>query len=92
MCQDKIRTVKDDRSNNRLYKIVLDSFTPTCMLTKSDDVSWLWHSRLGYVNFQALVLMSKKRMAKGLPEIVQPNGVCSGCLMAKQVRKAFSSQ
>lgn len=81
-----------DRSNNRLYRIVIEPCTQTCLLTKSDDTSWLWHSRLGHVNFQAMVLMSKKKMVKGLQEIVQPKGVCSECLMAKQVRKSFPSK
>lgn len=44
------------------------------------------------VNFQAMVLMSKNNMVEGMPKITQPKGVCSGFLMAKQVRKPFPSQ
>lgn len=84
--------MKVPRSNNRLYRILIEPCENVCMLSKSEDVSWLWHTRLGHVNFQAMELMSKKKMVKGMPDIAQPKGICSGCLMAKQVRKSFPSQ
>lgn len=31
-------------------------------------------------------------MVKGLPRITQVDGICDGCLMAKQARKRFPSQ
>ncbi|WOG86064.1 hypothetical protein DCAR_0205261 [Daucus carota subsp. sativus] len=84
--------MKVPRSNNRLYRILIEPCDNVCMLSKSEDVSWLWHTRLGHVNFQAMELMSKKKMVKGMPDMAQPKGICSGCLMAKQVRKSFPSQ
>lgn len=36
--------------------------------------------------------MSNKEMALGLPDLVQPNGICTGCLMAKQTRKPFQKE
>lgn len=59
---------------------------------KKDDLTWLWHARLGHVNFQAMMLMSKNRMVRGMPKVIQPKKVCRGCLMSKQVRKPFPSK
>lgn len=59
-----------------------------CLLSKIEEDAWLWHSRLGHVNFQALELMLKKGIVTGMPKFNQPKGVCSGCLMAKQTRKS----
>lgn len=80
------------RSANRLYKIWLEESTPMALLAKIDENSWLWHTRLGHVNFQALSQMSRDEMVYGIPKIVQPRKTCEGCLMAKQPRKAFPAQ
>lgn len=71
------------RSANRLYKVCIESGNSTCLLSKEEETSKLWHSRLGHVNYQAMTLMSKQAMAYGLPEIVPPKEVCAGCLMSK---------
>ncbi|KAK1361326.1 hypothetical protein POM88_045800 [Heracleum sosnowskyi] len=84
--------MKVKREVNRLYKIDIEDSKPLCLLTKTEENSWLWHSRLGHVNFAALTLMSKENMAYGLPRIVQLKKVCEGCLMSKQVRKSFPSK
>lgn len=47
------------RSANRLYKISLEESTSSCLLAKAEENTWLWHTRLGHVNFQALTRMSK---------------------------------
>lgn len=39
-----------------------------------------------------MVLLSKDKMAYGLPEFVQPKDLCTGCLMSKQTRKPFPGQ
>lgn len=84
--------MKVKRAVNRLYKIDIEDSRPICLLTKAEEISWLWHSRLGHVNFAALALMSRENMAHGLPKIVQPKKVCEGCLMSKQARKVFPSK
>lgn len=67
--------MKVTRSNNRLYKIVIEPWDSVCLLTKSEETSWLWHSRLGHVNFHSMELMSKKIMLKGMPDIAQPKKI-----------------
>lgn len=84
--------MKVKRSKNRLYKIILEENKGLCLLTKSEEESWLWHARLGQVNFKAMNLMSKEGMAHGMPKLMLPGGNCEGCLMAKQARKKFLGQ
>ena len=79
--------MKVKRSQNRLYKLIIESEIPKCLLSKTDEVSKLWHARLGHVNYQALSMMYKEGMVRGLPHVVQPTDVCTGCLMSKQTRK-----
>ena len=83
--------MKVKRSTNRLYKIVLESSKPTCLMSKIEETTWLWHTRLGHVNFNAMRLLSEKKMVQGVPGMVQPKNVCMGCLMSKQVRGSFPS-
>lgn len=43
--------MKVKRSPNRLYKIIIELEKGMCLTVKLDDLPWLWHSRLGHVNF-----------------------------------------
>lgn len=49
MSQKLIMKVK--RTQNRLYLIDLNPSAPVCFLTSISDEVWLWHGRLGHVNF-----------------------------------------
>ena len=90
--KQEILVMKVKRSPNRLYKLLIETSNQTCMLSKVDETSKLWHARLGHVNYQAMVLMSQNRMVRGLPKIVQPKDVCTGCLLSKQTRRKFPCQ
>ncbi|KAI3800975.1 hypothetical protein L1987_29075 [Smallanthus sonchifolius] len=52
------------RSPNRLYKVNLKIGSPLCFHTKVEDISWLWHGRLGHVNFETLRIMTSKGMTR----------------------------
>ena len=45
------------RAPNAIY--VLDEATKACLLAKEDE-SWLWHKRMGHINFDNLVKIRKK--------------------------------
>lgn len=64
--------MKVTRSSNRLYKICIKENRVVCLLTKAEEVAWLWHSRLGHVNFQAMQYMCNNEMAHGLPNLIHP--------------------
>lgn len=80
------------RTVNRLYKVMLECDDRMCLLSKAEEKTWLWHARLGHVNFQAMQLMSKNGMAYGVPEFCKPKEVCKGCLLSKQTRKSFPAK
>ncbi|KAL8119266.1 hypothetical protein AgCh_016693 [Apium graveolens] len=77
-------SIKVKKAENRLYKISLEENNPLCLMSKSEEEMWLWHARLGHVNFHALELMSREKMAHGMPRLCQPSKKCEGCLMSKQ--------
>ncbi|KAL8110234.1 hypothetical protein AgCh_026086 [Apium graveolens] len=87
-----ILLMKVRKSPNRLYKILLNSPKDLCLLSKKEEMSSLWHNRLGHVNYHALSLMSKERMVEGMAKIVQTEEICSGCLISKQAPKKFPSK
>lgn len=84
--------MKVKKSPNRLYKIIIEESGAECLLTKTEVITKSWHSRLRHVNYQAMLLMSNRRMAHGLPTFTQPKEICKGCLVSKQARKPFPSQ
>lgn len=59
--------MKVKRSANRLCKIALESINPASLLSKTEEEAWLWHSRLGHVNFQVMIHMENNGMVCGLP-------------------------
>jgi len=61
--------MKVDRTQNRMYKIQLAVATPVCFLANVSDQAWLWHGRLGHVNFHSVKLLSEKGLAEGVPAI-----------------------
>jgi hypothetical protein len=81
--------MKVDRSANRLYKIELKLAKPVCLMGSLDDPAWMWHARLGHVNFRAMKLLVEKGMAAGVPMITHPDQVCHGCLASKQTMLPF---
>jgi hypothetical protein len=54
------------RTLNRMYKIELNAVEPKCLLANIDDQAWLWHGRLGHVNFRSMNQLVSKEMATGV--------------------------
>ena len=51
------------------------------------DESWLWHRRLGHINFDNLVKSSNIGAVRNLPKITKPsNPICRHCQLGKQTR------
>ena len=60
-----------------------------CLKAYVKDETWLWHMRLGHVNFDSMKMTTQKEMLKGLPSIEHPNQLCKGCLVDKLFHKSF---
>ena len=66
------------RNRNNIY-ILNYIGKESCCLGKEDE-SWLWNKRMGHINFDNLVKISKKEAVRDMPEITKPaNAVCKQC-------------
>ncbi|KAJ9557664.1 hypothetical protein OSB04_012278 [Centaurea solstitialis] len=83
--------MKVQRSKNR-YKIALQTTQPVCLLANLDDEAWVWHARLGHVNFRVIEWMVQKDLVRGVPSIKHPEQVCEGCMVAKRTRRSFPKE
>ena len=60
-----------------------------CYMSQIDE-SLLWNRRMGHLNFDNLVQVSKKGAVRKFPKIIKPpNHVCRHCLHGKQTRTRF---
>ncbi|PWA84739.1 zinc finger, CCHC-type [Artemisia annua] len=85
---DKI-FIKVTRQRNRLYKASLRIGTPVCLLANLKDNTWLWHARLGHLNFESLKFMAQRELVQGIPVIKHTTQVCDVCLIGKHSRAPF---
>ena len=54
------------------------------------DESWIWHRRMGHLNFDNLMKVSRKEVVRDLPNIVKPlNLVCKHCQHGKKIKSNF---
>ena len=54
-----------------------------CHLRKLED-SWLWHRRLGHLNFNHIIRLSKKKAVRDMPKIKRPsNTICKSYQLGK---------
>lgn len=84
--------IKVEWSKNMLYKITLHTSQPVCLATSLDDDAWLWHARLGHVNFRVMNSMIEKGLVQGVPRIKHPTQVCDRCLVGKQARQPLPKE
>jgi len=85
--QDGRLLAKVQRTRNRLYLLDLKVEQPVCLTAACAEEPWLWHGRLGHLNFDALGRLGK--MVIGMPSIKHAGELCDSCLAGKQRRMAF---
>ncbi|GJT56344.1 zinc finger, CCHC-type containing protein [Tanacetum coccineum] len=81
--------MKVARQRNRLYKANLRIGTPVCLLANLKEDTWLWHARLGHLNFESLKSMAQKDLVHGIPAIKHTTQICDICLIGKHSRAPF---
>ncbi|GAU26641.1 hypothetical protein TSUD_102510 [Trifolium subterraneum] len=84
--------LKAPMSQNRTFKIELDVLEHRCLATAASKDEWLWHYKLGHLNFNDMCDLQKKQLVSGLPEIEIPKEVCEECVQSKQHRNSFSKE
>ena len=79
-------------TKNHMFILKILNDVAKCLKACVGDYSWLWHLRLGHLNFKALNFLSKKYMVNGLPHIKYPNQICEGHLFKRQSRRSFPKE
>ncbi|PWA61729.1 zinc finger, CCHC-type [Artemisia annua] len=90
--KNKKLLMKVERSKNRLYSIRLQIEAPLCLLANVDNQAWLWHARLGHLNFDDINKMIRKGLVEGIPRINHAGQICDACLLGKHSRTPFPNQ
>ena len=92
--QSKKIIFKGKRRNN-VYELYLDelpSFNEKCLIV-SNEIQWLWHKRLGHVNFKIISKLSKNDLVRGLPRIpYKKDHLCDACQRGKQIKSSFKAK
>jgi hypothetical protein len=82
---------KDIRTENNVY-VLKEEVQEECNLSKYDE-SWLWHRRLGHLNFDHIIKLKNNGAVKYLPRISKPyDSVCKPCQIGKLTRTQFKSK
>lgn len=67
------------RAHNNVY--VFDNSRVNYFLRETNE-AWLWHKRLGHMNFDNLIKVSKMGVVRGLPRLSKPdNTICKSCCL-----------
>ncbi|GJY78472.1 zinc finger, CCHC-type containing protein [Tanacetum coccineum] len=90
--KNKKLLIKVERSKNRLYSIRLQIEAPICLLANVDNQAWLWHARLGHLNFDDINKMTRKGLVEGIPRINHAGQICDACLLGKHSITPFPTQ
>jgi hypothetical protein len=81
---------KGIREKKNVY--VLNEEKEECHLSKYDE-SWLWHRRLGHLNFDHIIKLRNNGEVKDLPKISKPyDSVCKPCHIGNLTRTEFKSK
>nr|XP_004509502.1 uncharacterized protein LOC101510098 [Cicer arietinum] len=70
--------------------IELEIMEHRCLATSASRDEWLWHYRLGHLNFRDLDALQKYEMVTGLPSINIPDEICEECIQGNQHKNNFS--
>nr|GEW00395.1 putative ribonuclease H-like domain-containing protein [Tanacetum cinerariifolium] len=83
---------------NNIYNVNLKNIVPsrdlTCFFAKATlDESYLWHKRLGHVNFKTINKLVKGNLVRGLPtKVFKNDNSCVVCKKGKQHRASCKSK
>jgi hypothetical protein len=78
------------RTTNNIY--ILDEKKENCYLGNEDE-SWLWHKRLGHINFENMIQLNKKEAIRDLPVMKNlTSSICKQCQHGKQTRVRFKTK
>jgi hypothetical protein len=77
---------------NRCFPLSLESMRPAARKTSVIEDSWIWHRRLGHLNFASMKKMQQTDMVCGLPVLIELKEVCECCVSRKHHREKFDKE
>ena len=83
---DGLKTILVGQRHDNVY--MLDSLSANNVdvkcLAAINDNSWLWHRRMGHINFKLISKLARKELVTGLPKIgYTKDKLCSACQYGK---------
>ena len=82
--------IKGVRTESNVY--IVKEENEACHLRNLEE-SWLWHRRLGHLNFDHIISLSKKNSIRDKPAIKKPsNTICKACQLGKKTRISFKTK
>jgi len=72
-----------------MFPLGISCLDDSALVANVRDDSWIWHLRYGHSYFNALKLLSHKKMVHDLPCISCVDDVCGGCVYGKQHQQSF---
>jgi transposase InsO family protein len=79
-------------SKNRMFPLNIQYDAEKCLSAITNSEEWLWHLRLGHLNFTSLKMLASKKMVKGMPHIDHLDEVCESCVLSKHRRSSFAKE
>jgi transposase InsO family protein len=79
-------------SKNRMFPLNIQYDAAKCLSAITNNEEWLWHLRLGHLNFTSLKMLASKKMVKRMPHIDHPDEVCESCVLSKHHRSSFAKE
>ncbi|KAI5317605.1 hypothetical protein L3X38_037312 [Prunus dulcis] len=83
---------KVSMAGNKCFPLSLESMIPAARKASVVEDSWIWHRRLGHLNFASMKKMQQKEMVVGLLVLTEMKEVCEGCVSGKHHREKFDKE
>ncbi|KAI5327439.1 hypothetical protein L3X38_026835 [Prunus dulcis] len=74
------------------FSLSMESICSMGMKAAVQEDPWIWHRRLGHLNFASMKKMQQTQMILGLPDFSEKEGVCEGCVYGKSHREPFENE
>nr|XP_008358577.2 uncharacterized protein LOC103422304 [Malus domestica] len=70
-------------TGNRCFPLSMESVNSVARKAAIQEDPWVWHRRLGHLNFTSMKKMQQTQMVLGLPDFSEKEGVCESCVYGK---------
>ena len=84
-----------DNRHGNVYIVDLNNMSnlSQCLIAndaKENDISWLWHRRLGHASMNLMSKLIRKDLVRGLSKVrFETNKLCNAYQLGKQTRNSF---